>query len=122
CLWFENGGAWNFVPHRIARFGGTYAAATGDLDGDGDLDIALVSMSNDWNDARNASAAWLENDGNQNFRTWLLATSPVALITVACGDLNGDGRADVVAGGLELPANPLHRSIERLPIWLSRRP
>jgi hypothetical protein len=122
CLWFENRGGWNFVPHRIASFGGTYAAAPGDIDGDGDLDVVLVSMSNDWNDPAHPSVVWLENDGAQNFRTWTVDTEPVTLITAACGDLNGDGRADIVAGGLDLPGTPVRRFQQAVSVWLSDKP
>jgi hypothetical protein len=41
-----------------------------DLDGDGDRDVVLVSMANDWTNPANASIVWLENDGRQSFRTW----------------------------------------------------
>ena len=118
CLWLENRGGWEFVPHRIADLGGTYAAAVADLDGDADMDVALVSMANDWSDLRNASLVWLENDGRQQFRTWQIAADPIHLVTVAAGDLDGDGRADLVAGSLNVRA-PYER-IGRVTAWLNR--
>lgn len=117
CFWLENRGAWNFVKHRIAQFGGTYAAAIGDLDGDRDQDVVLVSMFNDWDRKGHASVIWLENDGQQNFKTWQIAEHPTHLVTVACGDLNGDGRDDVVAGSLHLV--PPFTNIEGLSAWIS---
>ena len=99
CLWLENRGGWEFEAHRIAELGGCYAAATGDLDGDGDRDVVLVSMYNDWSLPEASSAVWLENDGAAGFTTWRLATDPIHMITVGCGDLDGDGRDEVVAGG-----------------------
>ncbi|MDA1231550.1 MAG: FG-GAP-like repeat-containing protein, partial [Planctomycetota bacterium] len=48
CFWLENRGNWDFASKRIASFGGTYAAAPGDFDGDQDTDVALVSMDNEW--------------------------------------------------------------------------
>ena len=102
CYWLENRGSWEFAVHRIARFGGTYGAAVGDFDGDGDRDVALVSMCNDWDRPGHASIAWLENDGRQNFTAWQVDSHPSHLVTVAAGDLNGDGRDDFVAGGLHL--------------------
>jgi hypothetical protein len=118
CLWLENRGGWEFVAHRIADLGGTYAAAAGDLDGDGDMDVALVSMANDWSDPENASLVWLENDGRQQFRTWQIAADPIHLVAVATGDIDGDGRADLVAGSLNLRA-PYER-IGRVTAWLNR--
>lgn len=116
CVWLENTGGGNFKPHQIAQFGGTYAAAVADLDGDGDLDVVLVSYLTD---PMTPSIVWLENDGRQNFTTHQLDTAPVGLVTVAAGDLNGDGKADVVAGGLHLPPMT-SKGFERVPVWLSK--
>jgi hypothetical protein len=118
CLWFENVGNWEFVPHRIAEFGGTYAAALGDLDGDDDLDVVLVSMFNNWDERRNASVVWLENDGRQQFRTWQIDSQPTHRITVAVGDLDGDGRNDIITGGMHV-IGPFDR-LGRLTAWFNR--
>ncbi|MEK6261567.1 MAG: VCBS repeat-containing protein [Planctomycetota bacterium] len=100
CVWLENRGHWTFEAHRIANLGGTYAAAAGDLDGDGDQDVVLVSMFNDWDEPGHASLVYLENDGHQNFTTWQIDDQPTHLVSVGCGDLNGDGRDDIVAGAM----------------------
>ncbi len=116
CVWLENSGNGTFKPHQIAQFGGTYAAAVAEFDGDGDLDVVLVSYLTD---PMTPSIVWLENDGRQNFTTHQLDTAPVGLVTVAAGDLNGDGKADVVAGGLHLP--PMSsKGFERVPVWMSK--
>ncbi|WP_339734255.1 VCBS repeat-containing protein [uncultured Gimesia sp.] len=118
CLWFENKGNWEFEMRRISNLGGTYAADVGDLDGDGDLDVVLVSMTNDWYDPKTASVVWLENDGKQNFQTWQIDNNPIHLVTVAVGDLTGEGRDDIVAGGLNL-RKPYQR-IGRISAWLNQ--
>jgi hypothetical protein len=118
CLWFENMGGWSFTPHRIAEFGGTYAAAAGDLDGDGDRDVVLVSMFNNWDERRNANVVWLENDGRQQFRTWQVDTRPTHRVTVAVGDIDGDGRDDILTGGLHL-TGPFD-GLGRLTAWFNR--
>jgi hypothetical protein len=76
-------------------------------------------MFNDWRRPNAASAIWLENDGRQNFTAWRLADRPTHLATVACGDLNGDGRADVVAGGFHV-IEPFDR-LGRITLWMSRK-
>jgi hypothetical protein len=119
CLWFRNLGNWQFEPKRIASFGATYAAAVGDLNGDGYLDVVLVSLSNDGSDPTRPSIVWLENDGRQNFTMHPIDSSPIGLITVACGDLNGDGKADIVAGSLLLRAAPEKR-MQRVTAWISK--
>ncbi len=117
CFWLENTGNWTFSTQRIASFGGTYAASPGDLDGDGDQDVVLVSMSNEWEQPDNPSIVWVENLGERKFRTWQLANDPIHLVTVSCGDLNNDGRDDIVAGGLHL-RSPFDRQ-GRITVWIS---
>ena len=118
CFWLENQGGWKFKTRRIASFGSTYAAAAGDLDADGDEDVVLVSLMNDWSDRTTPSVVWLENDGRQQFQMRPVDTAPTHLITVACGDLNGDGKADIVAGGMHL--RPPFDRTGRVTAWISR--
>jgi FG-GAP-like repeat len=118
CLWLHNRGGWKFETKRLATFGGTYSAAVGDIDGDGDLDVVLVSMFNDWHRKDASSIVWLENDGTQNFKTWRIDSAPIEMATVACGDLNGDGRADVVAGSFHV-VPPFDR-LGRITTWTSQ--
>ncbi len=116
CYWFENLGNWKFAEHRISDLGGTYAANVGDLDSDGDFDVVLVSMTNNWQNPNNASVVWLENQGDQTFNTWQIATSPIHMVTVGLGDLNGDQKLDIVAGSLNF-RRPYER-IGRVSAWL----
>ncbi|MEO1993010.1 MAG: VCBS repeat-containing protein [Pirellulales bacterium] len=118
CYWFENNGDWSFKKHRIADLAGTYAASAGDIDNDGDMDVALVSMANDWQESSAASLVWLENDGHQNFSTWQVASQPIHLTTIDVGDIDGDAQPDFVAGGLHL--RPPFDRVGGVTAWINK--
>jgi hypothetical protein len=115
--WLENTGQFRFTFRRVISLQGATSPQAADLDGDGDLDIVLVTANNDWNDPRAASLVWLENDGRMRFTRRDVASSPTHLNTVDAGDLDGDGRLDAVAGGMHI-SRPYDR-LGRVTAWLS---
>lgn len=119
--WLENLGGLKFKHHRVLKWYGTYASAVGDMDGDGDLDIVAVSMFNVWSDPRRQSVIWLENDGKQTFKPHAIGGAPIHQVTVSLGDLNGDGRLDVVTGGIHRLAPPGNR-MGRVTVWWNNGP
>jgi len=116
--WLENRGGLDFQYHRIADFSGASSPQAADLDGDGDLDIVVVSAYNDWERPDAQSLAWLENDGQQRFTLRDLASSPTHLVTLAVGDLDGDRNPDLVTGGLHV-SRPFDR-MSRVVTWMNR--
>jgi hypothetical protein len=113
--WIENRGSLTFDMHRIADVPGAMSPRAADLDGDGDIDIAVVSAYNDWDNPAAQSLFWLENDGQQRFALHGLASAPTHLITLGTGDFNGDGRTDLVTGGLHA-SRPYDR-MSRISLW-----
>ncbi len=118
--WLENLGDFRFAFHRIADLPGASSPQAVDLDGDGDLDIVVVSANNDWDNPVAPSLVWLENDGRQRFTMRTIASSPTHLITLAAGDLNGDGRPDLVAGGMHI-SRP-YDCMRRITAWINDGP
>ena len=115
--WLENRGSLDFVAHDIFNFHGAYTAVPVDITGNGHMDIVTSSMANHWDEASDRqSLIWLENDGEQNFTAHALAASPTSQITVAAGDLTGNGRADVIAGGL-YDIVPRYERFGRVTLW-----
>jgi hypothetical protein len=107
-----------FELHRIADLQGATSPESVDLDGDGDLDVLLVTANNDWDDPRAPSLLWLENDGRMQFTLRGIAGAPTHLQTLAVGDLDGDGRPDAVTGGMHI-SRPYDR-IGRVTAWQRR--
>lgn len=93
---FGNGRG-GFSPGPAATFSagqGRYAFAFGDLDGDGHLDAVIASGNNEF--AETGRVFMLRGDGKGAFKTLSETPVPAGPRYVTLGDLNGDGRPDLV--------------------------
>ncbi|MBM81540.1 MAG: hypothetical protein CMJ78_13245 [Planctomycetaceae bacterium] len=96
-VWYENNGkptSGKWKKHVISpQFDDAFEAIAGDLDGDGDMDIAATSWRNP------GRVAWFENDGDPKGK-WtrhLLKNNWRSANQVIIADLDGDGRLDIAA-------------------------
>ena len=88
----ENDGHQRFVNHVVASNIARVAdVRAGDLDGDGDLDLAVAGFGYD-----DGETSWLENKGGWTFEQHVLLrlSGPINAIVA---DINHDGAPDIVA-------------------------
>lgn len=108
------GGAFPATPSfSIAVPSAPVAVAAADLDGDGVVDLAVVSTRAD-----NASGrvSWLKGDGRGSFALQESIDVSANPWTIALGDLDGDHRIDIVVGS---QGNPVGNG--RVDIILNRQ-
>lgn len=114
--WLENRGGLSFRYQRIGDFSGASSPQATDFDGDGDMDVVVVSAYNNWDRPEALSLAWFENDGAMNFTLRPVSGTPTHLITLAVGDVDGNGKPDLVTGGMHM-SYPFDR-MSRVTLWL----
>ena len=113
--WLENKGGFRFEYHRIDDFAGASSAVAVDVNNNGHMDIIVSSSLNQDEFSTDASIIWYENDGNMNFTRRDIARDPALLIVIAPGDLDGDGRVDIVSGSF--PSAPPADRTNRVIWW-----
>lgn len=113
--WLENEGNGFFRYHRIDDFPGAYSPLIIDMDGDGYKDLVAVSGFNEWGSPDAVSMMTWLNDGSQRFTPQVLAHTPTHLIVVDGADLDGDGKVELVTGGMYV--YPPFNHLSRITLW-----
>lgn len=84
---------------------GCFKAMARDFDGDGDLDIAAICFFADYQHRPEEGFVYLQNNGDYNFKPYSIPeTQSGRWLTMDAGDLNGDGKTDIVLGNFTAPA------------------
>ena len=82
---------------------GCFKAMAADFDGDGDLDIAAISFFADYEHHPDQGFIYLQNEGDFHFKPFTIAgTEKGRWLTMDTGDLDGDGKTDIVLGNFSI--------------------
>ena len=99
--WLENKGVFPFTVHHVAAMPGCYRAVAGDIDGDGDKDIAAVSYLSAEEVAKYAvdtfdAVAWFEQQSDGSFDRHSMQKNLCQAATCALTDWDLDGDLDLI--------------------------
>jgi hypothetical protein len=100
---FLNDGNWNFSKKYFFPINGCYKDMARDFDGDGDLDLAIISFFADYQKQPEEGFVYLENTGNFIFKPHSLKSTQLGRwLTMDVGDFDGDGKPDIVLGNFSV--------------------
>ncbi|MEO8333991.1 MAG: VCBS repeat-containing protein [bacterium] len=96
---FLNDGHGRYSEVYFFPMPGAYKAIARDFDGDGDIDIAAISFFPDYASEKPLSFVYLENIGGMHFKASTFADADRGRwLTMDAGDIDGDGKVDLVLG------------------------
>lgn len=123
---FLNDGKNNFKQQYFYPINGCYKAIAKDFDGDGDLDIATIAFFADYKHQPEEGFVYLKNESshaaNQHsflFKPYSIeATKYGRWLTMDAGDIDGDGKIDLVLGNFSIAPSMFKSSVD----WTKQPP
>lgn len=92
---------------------GCYKAMARDYDNDGDLDIATIAFFADYARQPEESFVYLKNNGRFIFQPYTVPEVTVGRwLTMDAGDMDGDGRIDIVLGNFSIGPSMIKSSVD----------
>lgn len=100
---YLNDGSNNFTQKYFFPINGCFKAIARDYDNDGDMDIAAISFFADYANQPEEGFIYLDNKGNFDFDPHTLPEIKLGRwLTMDAGDLDGDGRIDILLGNFSI--------------------
>jgi hypothetical protein len=115
---FTNQGNWTFKQSYFYHINGCTKAIATDFDGDGDLDIAVIAFFADFKYHPSEGFTYLEQTGTNQFKPHQLPIDQYGRwLTMEVGDINHDGKPDIILGNFSTPGRGLLNQFGFKPEW-----